>query len=58
MLTDDEKREIRDYADEFLDEIIVEMAIVFSILKILNISIQTAIKERMPHWISKRYMKG
>ena len=58
MLTDDEKREIRDYADEFLDEIIVEMAIVFSILKILNISIQTAIKERMPHGISKRYMKG
>lgn len=47
------KTEFRKYTDEFLDEIIVEMAIVFSILKILNITIQEAIKERMPHWIKK-----
>jgi hypothetical protein len=58
MLTDVERTELRNYTDEFLDEIIVEMAIVFSILKILNVTIQEAIKDRMPHWIKKRYMRG
>ena len=58
MLTDVERTELRNYTDEFLDEIIVEMAIVFSILKILNVTIQEAIKARMPHWIKKRYMRG
>jgi len=58
MLTDVERTELRNYTDEFLDEIIVEMAIVFSILKILNVTIQEAIKARMHHWIKKRYMRG
>lgn len=58
MLSQTEKTELRGYVDEFLDEIVVEMAIVFSILKILRLNIQDVIQERMPHWIKKRYMKG
>lgn len=57
-LSDVERTELRSYVDEFLDEIVVEMAIVFSILKILNLNIQDVIQARMPHWIKKRYMKG
>jgi len=53
-----ENQELRDYVNEFLDEIVVEMAIVFSILDILGISIQDAIAGRMPEWIRKKYMKG
>lgn len=50
--------ELKQYALEFLDEIIVELAIVFSILKIIGMSIQEAIRIKMPEWIAKKYMKG
>lgn len=57
-LDQQEFNELQDYALEFLDEIIVELAIVFSILKIINLSIQEAIGIKMPEWIRKKYMKG
>lgn len=50
--------ELKQYALEFLDEIIVELAIVFSILKIIGMSIQEAIQIKMPEWVAKKYMKG
>lgn len=58
VLSQMEKEDLRAYVDEFLDEIIVELTIVFSILKILNVSIQKAIKDRVPLWVKKKYMKG
>lgn len=57
-LNDDDKRDLERYVMEFLDEIVVELSIVFSILKILSMSISEAFKKRMPHWIEKKYMKG
>lgn len=57
-LDQQEYDELKDYALEFLDEIIVELAIVFSILKIINLSIQEAIGIKMPEWIRKKYMRG
>ena len=46
------------YVLEFLDEIIVELAIVFSILKIIGMSIQEAMSLKMPEWVAKKYMRG
>jgi hypothetical protein len=53
-----DKKDLEDYVMQFLDEIIVELTIVFSILKILGMTITTAFNKRMPHWIEKKYMKG
>lgn len=52
-----EVSELRDYALEFLDEIIVELSIVFSILNIIGMTIREAIKIKMPEWIAKKYMR-
>ncbi|MDT2604957.1 hypothetical protein [Enterococcus dongliensis] len=57
-LNDKDKEDLERYVMEFLDEIVVELSIVFSILKILGMSISEAFKKRMPHWVSKKYMKG
>ena len=52
-----EHNELEDYALEFLDEIIVELAIVFSILKVTGLDIRQAIKIKMPEWKAKKYMR-
>lgn len=57
-LDEADKKDLEDYVMQFLDEIIVELTIVFSILKILGMTITTAFNKRMPHWIEKKYMKG
>lgn len=57
-LDQQEVSELRDYALEFLDEIVVELAIVFSILKIIGMTIREAVKIKMPEWIAKKYMRG
>lgn len=57
-LNDDDRKDLEKYVMEFLDEIVVELSIVFSILKILGMSVTVAFKKRMPHWIEKKYMKG
>lgn len=56
-LDQQEVSELRDYALEFLDEIIVELSIVFSILNIIGMSIREAIRIKMPEWIAKKYMR-
>lgn len=53
-----ERNELKQYVLEFLDEIIVELAIVFSILKIIGMSIQEAMSLKMPEWVAKKYMRG
>jgi hypothetical protein len=57
-LDQQEISELRDYALEFLDEIIVELAIVFSILKIIGMTIREAVRIKMPEWVAKKYMRG
>lgn len=57
-LDEQEHQELEQYAMEFLDEIVVELAIVFSILDIVNLDIREAVEAKMPEWISKSYMKG
>lgn len=57
-LDQQEISELRDYALEFLDEIVVELAIVFSILKIVKMTIREAVQIKMPEWIKKKYMRG
>ncbi|QXN86316.1 hypothetical protein KV134_08905 [Tetragenococcus halophilus] len=53
----EELSEIETYGMEFLDEIIVEMAIVFKIFDAVNLDIREAVEAKMPEWISKNYMK-
>lgn len=57
-LTRKDREDLERYVMEFLDEIVVELSIVFSILKILGMTITTVFNKRMPHWIEKKYMKG
>ena len=57
-LNEEDRQDLEKYVMEFLDEIIVELSIVFSILKILGMTVNEAFKKRMPHWIAKKYMKG
>ncbi|MEG0285984.1 MAG: hypothetical protein RR494_07960 [Vagococcus sp.] len=56
-LESSEKDLLKTYVIEFMDEIIVELTIVFSILKIIGVSITQIMNERMSYWISKRYMR-
>lgn len=57
-LNNEDKTDLEKYVMEFLDEIVVELSIIFSILKILGMNVSTAFKKRMPHWVAKKYMKG
>lgn len=57
-LTTQDEDDLEKYVMEFLDEIVVELSIVFSILKILDKPVSEAFEKRMPHWIAKKYMKG
>lgn len=56
-LDEEELNEIEQYGLEFLDEIIVELAIVYKIFDTVNLDIKEAVEEKMPEWISKSYMK-
>ena len=57
-LADADENELEEYVLQFLDEIVVELSIVFSILDILDMSITETFDKRMPVWIDKKYMKG
>lgn len=54
----EDRKDLQEYVMQFLDEIVVELSIVFSILSILNMSVKQAFAERLPHWIAKKYMRG
>lgn len=51
-----EKDEIKTYIYEFLDEIVVELSIVMSLLQIVGMSINEAFKMRLPKWQNDNYM--
>lgn len=57
-LTDRDKEELRTYVNEFLDEMLIEMKLVISILSKINISFMKAIRDRTPYWIIQNYLKG
>lgn len=52
-----EKDQLKTYAFEFMDEIVVELSIVFAILKIVGMTIADLMKQRMPYWIQRGYMR-
>lgn len=49
---------IEAYGMEYLDEIVIELAYVFKVFDAVSLDVREAIKEKMPEWISKNYMKG
>lgn len=57
-LTDRDKEELRLYVNEFLDEILIEMKLIMSILNKINVSFMKAIRDRTPYWIVQKYLKG
>lgn len=54
----EELSSLKEYAFNIMDEIVVDLSIVYSVLGILRLSVQELIKQRMPEWQKKRYMKG
>ncbi len=56
-ITPDDQQVLITYANEFLDEIIIELTIVISIFKISGLSLMDAVKKRMPYWVRQGYMK-
>lgn len=57
-LTKDELAIVKRYALELLDEIVVELSVVLTLLKLTKTTLRNAIASRMPEWISNGYMKG
>ena len=53
----EEMQVIRNYGLEMLDEIIVELTITFKAFEITGMDIQDAIKQKMPEWQCKKYMR-
>lgn len=57
-LDSEELEEVENYGLEFLDEIVVELAIVFKIFDVVHLDIRDAVKLKMPQWVAKHYMRG
>ena len=55
-LTDQDKTILSVYANEFLDEMLIETKLVMSILEKTNTSFMQAIADRVPYWIQKNYL--
>lgn len=58
MISESEKEEIVDYALNFLDEVFIETRCIVSILDKVNLSLMSAVKQRVPHWKAQNYMRG
>lgn len=56
-LTEDDKAVIADYAMNFLDEVFIEIRYIISLLDQLDMSLMTAVKERIPYWKLKDYLR-
>ena len=48
---------VRTYGLEMLDEIVVELTIAFKAFEVTDMDIQDAIKQKMPEWQAKNYMR-
>lgn len=55
--TQEDIEAIREYAFNFLDEVLIEMRYIVSILEKVDMSLMSAIKERMPDWKAKNYVR-
>jgi len=53
-----DKNTIFDYACEYLDEIMLEISLLVSLLDICEITITEAVNHRMEYWKEKGYMRG
>lgn len=58
QLDEVEKSKLISYINEFWDEVVVELSIIFSLSEIVDVSATKLFEERMPLWIEKEYMKG
>lgn len=56
-LTKQDKDKLTNYVNEFLDEMLIEMKLVLSILSKTNLSYMKAIKNRLPYWIAQNYVR-
>lgn len=56
-LTEQDKAELRAYVNEFLDEMLIEMKLVLSILDKVGVSFMQAVKDRTPYWIVQNYLR-
>lgn len=56
-LTKEDKDDLMVYVNEYLDEMLIEMKLVLSILTKTNISFMKAISMRKPYWIVKKYLR-
>lgn len=57
-LDNDETAMIKHYGFDYLDEIILEVAIVAAVFEIAGTTMLEAIRSRMPEWKRKNYMRG
>lgn len=57
-LTAQDKEALRAYVNEFLDEMLIEMKLILSILSKTGVSFMQAVKDRTPYWIVQKYLKG
>ena len=55
-LTDSDKSVLAAYANEFLDEILIELKIVSLINRKIDVSTNQLIKKRIPYWLSEGYL--
>ncbi|TFJ43955.1 hypothetical protein CKN80_09345 [Carnobacterium divergens] len=56
-LTEADKSVLAAYANEFLDEILIEIKIVSLISRKISISTSQLINKRVPYWINEEYLK-
>ena len=56
-LTEQDKAELRAYVNEFLDEMLIEMKLVLSILEKTEVSFMRAVRDRTPYWIVQNYLR-
>lgn len=56
-LTNQDKDELMVYVNEYLDEMLIEMKLILSILAKTNISFMKAISMRKAYWIVKQYIR-
>ena len=57
-LDGDESQMVQQYGMEYLDEIIVDVAIAIEVFEVAGITLRDAIRMKMPEWKSKKYMRG
>jgi len=58
MYSEEDKEAIRQYALNYLDEVFIEIRYIVSVFDKLDMSMMSAIQERIPDWKRKKYIGG